>query len=460
MIERSVTAGRRFQSSRLWNSFSGSRLIGGWEVIRTFGLMLCIVFAGMVHTQALAQDRSPAGQAHWLLERLTGVKWPMNNSVEVQMANKIASGDSIGAADLATSQAQFLNITVKQMALKLSTREETVRLTLNDFTAAFMGVTRDQSDARELLYGNFYYAADPTRLPAGVTVGMGVKDFLATNNHYDQLDKTGLDVGSLLVRTEGQRIMTDDAGDGVAVANPDPAGVLTLHTWMAAHAVAGTNRRLVEYTFREFMCIPLINWADTQAPDVRVGRDIDRFPGGDNAKYQTTCKGCHTQQDGFRGAFAKWDFNSGSGIATYGGSGGQNGARPSADGNGVMNKMNANNTVYPGGYVTTDDSWVNHAIRAGGTNVTLFGFRGLAPTGAGAITGGRGVNSFGRLVANSKRFSQCMARHVFESVCKRDDLKESEAESLYASFGMSFEQNQYNLKKLFQTVAVHPKCRM
>ena len=33
-----------------------------------------------------------------------------------------------------------------------------------------------------------------------------------------------------------------------------------------------------------------------------------------------------------------------------------------------MRKMNANGTVYPGGFVTVDDSWLNHANRTGGVN--------------------------------------------------------------------------------------------
>lgn len=422
-------------------------------MFRTFGLLLSVV--AMAAT-ANAQDKSPAGQAHWLLERLTGVHWPKGNAVETQMAARISANDAMGAANLATNQKQFLNVTVKLMSLKLSTREETVRLRLNDFSAAFIGVTRDQSDARELLYGDFYYAYDPAKNLTNLNIpSVLAKDILASTAHYDAIDRLGLDVGDVLKRYEGQSIVTDPTLD-VTIANPDPAGVLTQRTWMAAHAVAGTNRRLVEYAFREFMCLPLANWADTEAPDVRVGRDVDRFPGGDNAKYQTTCKGCHTQQDGFRGAFAKWDFSTNGGLATYATSGGIGRAAPAQTG-GVMRKMNQNNTVYAGGYITTDDSWVNHATR--GVNATTFGWRGLAPDGSGSSVAGRGVNAFGRLVANSQRFSQCMVQRVFDAVCKHE-LSATEAQTLYSTLGTSFEQNQYNLKKLFQLVAIHPKCRI
>jgi len=399
----------------------------------------------MAATANAQQDKSPAGQAHWMLERLTGVHWPKGNAVETQMAARISANDAMGAANLATNQKQFFNVTVKLMSLKLSTREETVRLRLNDLSAAFIGVTRDQTDARELLYGDFYYAYDPAKNLTNLNVpSVLAKDILASTAHYDAIDRLGLDAGDVLKRYNGQSIVSDPNA-GTTIANPDPAGVLTQRTWMAAHAVAGTNRRLVEYAFREFMCLPLANWADTEAPDVRVGRDVDRFPGGDNAKYQTTCKGCHTQQDGFRGAFAKWDYSTNNGgLATY-------------RATGVAPKMNQNNTVYAGGFITVDDSWVNHATR--GVNATTFGWRGLAPDGSGSSTAGRGVNAFGRLVANSQRFSQCMVQHVFETVCKHE-LSAAEAQTLYSTLGTSFKQNQYNLKKLFQLVAVHPKCRI
>ncbi len=191
--------------------------------------------------------------------------------------------------------------------------------------------------------------------------------------------------------------------------NPDPAGVLTSRAFIQAHADAGTNRRLVEYLFRNFMCVPIQEWADSGASDLRIGRDIDRFPGGDHTVFQNTCKACHTVMDGFRGAFARWDFRNGNAInASLAGTGR---AGADADGNMVSRKMNKNNNVYSGGYVTTDDSWVNNAIRA--SNVSLFGWR--APV-AGPTNG---VQGLGRLIANSQRFSQCMAEKVFDVVCKK-----------------------------------------
>lgn len=396
-----------------------------------------------------------ATEAKWLLERLTGVKWPADSAVLSQMESRIASGDKRGAAEIATAQPQFLSVLVKEMAAKMSTRDETVREPLNDFTATFIGVTRDGIDARQLLFGNFLYKGDQTKL-----TGLNIPDdILQNNNHYTQLERANVNLGDVLIKVDGQRVATSATA---SVPSPDPAGVLTSRAFLGAHAIAGTNRRLVEYTFRQFMCVEIGQWADTASFDNRVGRDIDRAPGGDAQRYLTTCKGCHTVMDGFRGAFAKWDFrtvgNNSAAMHTASGST-TNGYRSTGDANGIVPKMNRADFIqYPGGYVTVDDSFVNNANR--GVNAVLFGWRGMAPDPDGTLASRTtGVHAFGRLVAGSRRFSSCMAKRVWDSVCKHD-LSESEMDALFVSFGMEFESGAYNLRKLFEIVATHPKCRL
>ncbi|MBX2987998.1 MAG: hypothetical protein KF802_08870 [Bdellovibrionaceae bacterium] len=399
-----------------------------------------------VQCPAIAQVSDQHRQeAKRLLERLVGAKLPLDHALVAQAAALVATGDRAGAAKLATSQPNFYNLTVKQMALRMSNREETLRVPLNDFAASFIGVTRDETDARELLTGNFHYKGNPNLL-TGFNVRQNIADdLLASNTHYSDLDNGTIDLSTVLMRVAGQPLLIDDNKN--IADNLDPAGVLTSRAFMAAHAVDGTNRRLVEFTFREFACVSIDQWADTAASDLRIGRDIDRFPGGDHFKFQTSCKGCHTGMDGFRGAFAKWDFRNNNAIlSTMKGTGR---AQANASAAGVMNKMNKNNTVYPGGYVMTDDSWVNNASR--GTNALLFGWNGAG------IDGGMGVQSFGRLVANSKRFSQCMAVRVFEAVCKKP-LDPEKQKGLMMELGSTFERNGYKLKGLFETVVLRSEC--
>lgn len=419
-----------------------------------------IVAISLVSGPVMAQDRSPQGEAKWLIERLAGIKISADDPRLADAAAKIAAGDKVGAAQVATAMPSFLNVTVKQFGAQMSSRDETIREPLNDFSASIIGVTRDQRDARELLYGNFYYAAtDATKLNGIKIASILVPDLLLSNNHYSALERANVDLGQVLVRTEGQMIAI--SGDA-STPSPDPAGILTSRAWLSAHAVAGTNRRNVEFAFRQFMCVPITGWADTLASDVRIGRDVDRFPGGDNTKFLTTCKGCHTVMDGFRGAFSKWDYSTTVNGAIHVANGVTTGNfTPNIDtaNRGVIFKMNRPDFVqFSGGYVLTDDSFVNNAIR--GANATLFGWRGNAPDADGALSSRTtGVHAFGRLIANSQRFSQCMAKRVWASVC-RTELSQAEMEMIFVSMGLDFETKGYNLKKLFETIAVHPKCRL
>lgn len=421
-----------------------SRFRKRW-IVRAFSGFLTFLFLSTFASPSLAQTVSASQrQAKLLLEKISGTKIPSDHSLLAPMVAKIDQNDLLGAAQIATTHPNFLNVTVKQMALKMSTREETMRLKLNDFAASFIGVTRDETDARELLNGNFIYMADATKIPANVTVRSNlVNDVARSNNHYNDLDNVRVDIGQVLMRITNQPLASSDDSTATIINNPDPAGVLTSRTFMSAHAIDGTNRRPVEFTFREFMCNPIQNWADIKVSDQRIGRDIDRFPGGDNMKFVTSCKGCHSVMDGFRGAFGKWDAMNN--RPAYGGI--RNGG--SFSGAGIANKMNKNNTVFPDGFVTRDDSFINNA--RGTANANLFGWR---DNGA---AGGNGVKEFGNLIANSEQFSRCMVKRVYEATCRRT-LDITSHQSYVEAEAKKFEQNAYNLKRLFQDVAISSEC--
>jgi hypothetical protein len=414
---------------------------------------------------AMAQTQAQKDDAMWLLERLTGVQWAGDSAVVQQAATMVAAGNRSQAAALAVQQPQFLNVVVKNMALEMSTREETIRLPLNDFTATIMGVVRDNTDFREVLYGNFIYVGDPARIPADIPnvvadANAFGRQVLESNDHYEALDSKArkIDVGASLLRVNNQRVITDvtrtDGQPDTYIVAPTPAadvaGVLTTRTWLGAHAIAGTNRRPFEYTVRQFLCMPIEGIADAGAADLRIGRDIDRFPGGDHMKFQTSCKSCHTVMDGFRGAWAHWDFE---GEIDDGRANHTQLRQRNADNNRVVTKMNRNNTVYPGGYITTNNSWVNNAVR--GVNASAMGWRGL--DGRTPANEGQGLNQYGRLFANSKRFSTCMAKHAFKAVCRKD-LPNTEL-AVYSSLGDQFEARSYSMRDLFQIAALHPRCK-
>lgn len=398
--------------------------------------------ASLAHAQMTSPASEPALRTKRILERISGAKAPGDHPLLAQMMGLVSNGNVRGAATLALADEGFLNITVKQMALKMSTRAETVRTPLNDMTATFVGLVRDDLDARLLLTGNFSYIADANRIPAGLQVRSNVaSDIVRSNNHYQDLDRPDVDLAEVLTRADGQQLFSTQAG-GLA-PNPDPAGVITSRAFLGAHADAGTNRRPVEYIFREFMCAPMTNWSDITASDARIGRDIDRFPGGDHMKFQTNCKGCHTQLDGFRGALAKWDFRNGSLVHSSLEAPNANGFR-----NGVSTKLNANADVYPDGYVTANSSWINNAIST--SNAAMFGWRGQ-------VMSGNDLRELTTVISNSRRFSQCMVKRVYESICHPSFSIENQS-AFTDRMAQAFESNGYKFKNLFAEVAAAPEC--
>lgn len=406
-------------------------------------LFLKVLFGGLMLFPAMASATDIDREAKRLLERLSGTKVPGDHPLLPKMKSYIKDGLWHNAADVAMDHPDFLNITVKQMALKMSTREETIQIGLNDFAATFVGIVRDDRDARSLLTGNFQYIGDPNKAPDGVTLRSEYNAHIVkSNSHFSDLDNIKVDLGEILKPIDGQLLL--QSRTDTVVYNPDPAGVLTSRAFMGAHTTAGTNRRPVEFTFRQFLCSPIEEWADSAVSDSHIGRDIDRYPGGDHTKFQVSCKGCHTVMDGFRGAFAKWnwsnDFVSNRDV--------QVNATGDVVG-GVEGKYNVNSSVFPNGYVTTDNSFVNNA--RGPANESKFGWRG------NNINNGYGVKDFGRIVSNSSRFSECMVKRVFESVCRKEISFENKTDYLkyYANL---FEQQGYRFKRLYRMISVTEEC--
>ncbi len=372
-------------------------------------------------------------QARDLFKALTTIGLPIDDARLKTMESDIASGDVRSAAKVATSDPLFYNVRVRDIAKAMSTVDTSVRAPMSDFVATFIGVVRDSdtTSAKTLLTGNFSYVADPTKTMVNgmQAVPQGDGDFLNSNNHYDAITNGNFSLSDVLIRKEGQRVIS--ANTGAVMAHPDPAGLITSYAFQKAHAVMGTNRRLVQYSMKIFMCVEMADWADATAPDNRVGRDVDRVPSGSSGKYLQTCKACHGQMDGFRGAFSHVDFNNNS--ATYA--------------TGVQGKMNRNGDVFQGGFILQDDSFLNYATEP--ANQDKFGWRSANLTG-------NGMGQFASMLADSQGFSRCMVRRVFTNVCKH--VPSTAQETLIRSMATDFENDSYNLRNVFERVAIHPQC--
>ncbi len=388
-----------------------------------------------------------------MYRRVAGVRISLDDPKISQMASLISQGQFENAAAIPTADVNFYGITVKEFAAKMSNRELTVSAPLTDFVATVIGITRDGVDAREMLTGDFYYAGDSgqiNNLPMDE-----VDDFLKSNAHYEAVEASNQELVDVLVRVDGQKLVGADAQS--AIPHRDPAGVITSRSFMAAHAIDGTNRRLVEYSMKSFACMEITEWADTSVADVFVGRDVDRFPEGSNNRFQATCKGCHASMDSMRPAFAMVDFDTE--YLKYAGV--QNGVNIelrndpdndvvdedeiAVDSQGVPFKFTRATDTFPEGYIVASNEWTNLATTR--KHEKLFGWR--------SATSGVGMGDFGKMVSESKGFSACMVKRAFESVCKRGF--NSDEDALKELLTTKFEQD-YDFKNLFISVAARPEC--
>lgn len=375
-----------------------------------------------------------------LYKRLAGINAPIDSPKIKEMEKLLLEGKLLSAARVATKEPGFYNFVVRDFGAKMSTKAESVSAPLSDMVATFIGVTRDQTDARELLTANMFYMANSS-VPVANNI---LNDVVTSNRHYQQLEDDGYDLGSVLTRVNTQYLRGPNGQLQKAV---DSAGVITSRAFMEAHAIAGTNRRMVEFTFRQFTCNPLDKWADASAPDIRIGQDVDRFPGGDGNKFQTNCKSCHSVMDGMRGAFARFNFEDGFIKYTDFYSNGEGANATPRDANGVVNKMTRNSHIFPAGYKVVDSTWKNFAKSP--ANQKLFGWREFSDSGSG-------VHQLGKIVANSKAFSQCMVKRVFKQLCKRDVAVFEQ--DMVEQMAKGFEADQYKLKGLFERVAIRSEC--
>jgi hypothetical protein len=381
--------------------------------------------------------------AQVLFRRLAGIPIASSDPRLAQMEAMIAAGNYDGAAAIATADNSFLNVTVRGWACPLSSRTDDPLEPLNDFCATIIGVTRDDHDARELLIGNYIYKADTSVNRPGATAGSAqdihtdanVYKFSGANEHYAFLESTRQDLATVLVQAPQKGF--DASGNTATVLPVDmAAGLLTTKAWANSHLEAGTNRRAVEFSFRQFLCLPIAAMKDSTLPDDRVRRDVDRFPQGLPTVFQQNCKGCHSILDGNAGAFAYLDNGKDRANATF---------LLYSPGT-VRPKYNINSTVYPAGAVPSDDSWVNYANQNSNAKI-----------GWNSALSGRGPRAFGEMIAMSDAYPACMAKRVMERMCRRPADPTFDAQAV-SELAQDFKANGYHLKRLFQKAAVHPAC--
>ncbi len=377
-------------------------------------LVLSTLFcAGSVSAQMDDIDR-----ARRMHDRLTGV--PPDAATLATMATDIGNGRADLAAELAMQHPAFYNVALKNFVTPWTNEEQTIFAPLNDYTATIIGMIRDDVPFNLILSEDMIYTG---------ANGLVTPNFQQTSNaHYEALEDAGVDLSddTLLIQR------TQSGLPGSQVSSGEAAGILTTRAAAEAFFVAGTNRAMWRFTAINHLCRDMEELKDIARPGDRIRQDVTRSPGSDSEIYLNTCFGCHSGMDPLAGAFAyfDWDENQERMVHTPGV---------------VQEKYLQNGNVFPFGYVTTDNSWINYWRE--GQN-SILDWRGASDRGFGA-------KSLGAEVAASRAFSVCQVEKVFKHVCFRGPKDQDDRDAI-ESITDDFEANGiYRMKGVFVAVAEH-----
>ena len=370
-------------------------------------------------------NAGPNEQARRIYERIAGV--PPTPAVLNQMASAICGGTCaagaagaapgspglLQAAAIATSAPTFYNVTLKNFVMPWTNRSATVFSPLNDYVATVIGMVRDGVPFNTALSADILYTSNAGGLPPPSP---------ANNDHYAMAEQNGVNLMTTLVKgTQSGVYGTPSAA---------VAGLMTTRGAASAFFVNGTNRAMFRFTMINQFCNDMPALADTTRPTDRVRQDVARSPGGDSQIFMNTCVGCHSGMDAMAQAFAYYNFDATAGQMVY--TAGQ-----------VQPKYTINATNFAFGFVTPDDSWVNHWRQ--GPN-TVLGWSASLPGS------GNGAASLGMELASSSTFAQCQVTKVFQAVCFRAPQSSADLATVSA-LTSSFTSGGYNLKKVFQQSA-------
>jgi hypothetical protein len=384
----------------------------------------CAGAVALIGTGAFAATPN-ANQAARMYNRIAGV--PPSATTLAQMITM----DSVSAAYLATNDPAFYNGTIRNLAAPWTNRDQSVFVPLNDYTATVVGMVRDNVPFNTLLSADLVYIAS-----ASASSTYDVPAYSpANNNMYIAMDQANVDLSS----TANLVSSTQSAITGIP--SSATAGVMTTRGAASAFFVNGTNRAMFRFTMMNHLCDDLPTIMDTTRPPDRIRQDVTRSPGGVSTLFLTNCIGCHSGMDPMAQAFAYYNFTYPS--SEIGATAWPIGQIVYTAGQ-VQPKYSINNTNFPQGFVTTDDTW-NNRWRTGPNQIL-----GWSP----ALTGtGQGAKSLGVELENSQAFASCQVTRVFKDVCLRAPSSASDVTqvtTMIASF-----QSGYNLRQVFAQSAAY-----
>ncbi|BFM09893.1 hypothetical protein R50072_00460 [Simiduia litorea] len=389
----------------------------------------CALSTALMVSVAHAGPREEAKRIH---DRIAGV--PPTEAVLLDMATDIENNNPTAAAYTAMDNEAFYSVTLKNLYMPATNRDGDVFREFNDYVATIIGIVRDGSDFRSILYDNVIYVGASSGLPAYSN---------SNNNHYVSLYASGADLSddTVLVRR------TQTAVTGLE-ANAT-AGLMTTRAAAKSFFIAGTNRAMFRFTLLNHLCMDLEQVHDiTRVPD-RIRQDVSRSPGGDSRVFNNNCIGCHNGMDPMAQAFAFYNFEYDAETDLTGENGrlvyNSDGMVDPETGTRVQEKYHINSTTFPYGFVTPDDKWDNY-WRAG-QNKALGWDENLSG-------GGNGAKTMGMELSHSDAFAQCQVKKVFRTVCLKEPGDQADRDAVNAMV-TSFKNNDYQLKQVFAESAAY-----
>jgi hypothetical protein len=378
------------------------------RAVRAATRALC---AALIATPAFADSTS---QAQRIYERIAGVEPPA--ATLATMAADIAGGNALAAAQLATEDPDFYNVTLKNFVTPWTNRAQTVFAPLNDYTATVIGMVRDDVPFNTVLSADLLYISNAPGLPAVSA---------ANNNHYATAEQNGVDLKATLVPTTQSTVY--------GLPSSATAGVMTSRGASSAFFIRGTNRAMFRFTLINHLCTDLNPIMDITRPPDRIRQDVSRSPGGDSRIFLNNCIGCHAAMDPMAQAFAYYNFD---GVVTQ---------ETQYTGGIVQPKYLINSQNFSQGFITPNDAWSNRWRQ--GQN-TFLGWSAALP-GSGV-----GAKSLGQELEASSAFAQCQVQKVFQAVCFRTPQSQADLNQI-STMTSGFAAGGYKLKQVFAQSAVY-----
>ena len=385
-------------------------------------LSMLLVFMG----SSYADSRTQAKRIH---DRIAGV--PPSMAVLNSMEALVASGDAIGAANIAMQNKNFYNATLVNFITPWTNEARTIfpedmdtEGTLNDYTATVIGVIRDDLDFRRILFDDILYIGAATS-PAYS---------YSSNAHYQALEASGADMGDPAVLSQ----VSQSSQTGGVLTAADTAGIITTRAGAKAFFVDGTNRAMFRFTVLNHLCQDMDQLKDVTLPSDRIRQDVSRSPGGDSRIFMNACIGCHTGMDPLTQSFAYYDYDKTNTVLNF-----TNGT--------VQPKNLINSDNFKPGYIVPDNNWVNYWRR--GKN-SLLGWNSTPLSGT---TGkGSGAKSMALELAYTDAFARCQVEKVFKAVCLRPAGNTADRTAVTNIIG-NFVAGGHKLKQVFAETAAYCK---